>query len=281
VRQCGILWLGQHPAELAPLDEHGRIDGIRPRDGEQGGQRLVAEGVEHDVLARAGGGLGWIHVHLEQTDRRHPGERVHLGPEVAPRQQQLFGACVVGEHGAVDDDQRATTEERRQLGNRREAQHPQARGDRPIETLGPGPPRAQHRRRRGEIPQQEPGVHIRDRDQLQFDADHDAEAAAPAAQRPEQLVVRVGCGMDQLAGRRDDLEGSDPVRGESVHPAVERQSAAEHVARDRHITGAAVQGGEPVRRGRDHHVPPQRAAGHPGSTLLGIDLDARQTVQAQ
>ena len=67
--------------------------------------------------------------------------------------------------------------------------------------------------------QSKPGVHLADREQPQLDGGDHAEAAAAAAQRPEQVRVGAGIGAQLLEVGGDDLDRLDVVRGQPVGAA--------------------------------------------------------------
>ena len=77
--------------------------------------------------------------------------------------------------------------------------------------------------------QHEPAEHLRaDRVQRELDRGDDAEVAAAAAQRPEQVGVLVGGGADELAARGHELDGEHVVGREAVlalEPARARRRA--------------------------------------------------------
>ena len=87
---------------------------------------------------------------------------------------------------------------------------------------------------------------LRDRVRLERELGHDAEVAAAAAQRPEEVGVLVGARGHRLPVREDDLGAEQVVDREAVrarevsHPSAERQ-AADAGRRD-----DAARNGEPV-----------------------------------
>ena len=69
----------------------------------------------------------------------------------------------------------------------------------------------------GGVEEREAAVTIgADRVSVELERGHDAEVAAAAAQRPEQLGVLVLARMDPLAGRRDELDRGEGVAGQAV-----------------------------------------------------------------
>ena len=85
-----------------------------------------------------------------------------------------------------------------------------------------------------------------DRVQRELERGHDAEVAAAAAQRPEQLGMLVGGGADRLAARGHELDGEQVVAREAVLALEPAGAAAEREAGDAGARDAAADGGEPV-----------------------------------
>ena len=107
----------------------------------------------------------------------------------------------------------------------------------------------------------------------------DAEVAAAAAQRPEQLGVRVGVDLDHLAGGQDELQRDEVVAGQAVLAGEPADAAAEREA------GHAGLGHDPgrddqlVRRGRGVDVAEPAAAADVHQLALGVDGDVAQPGQ--
>src|SRR6185312_11005364 len=103
---------------------------------------------------------------------------------------------------------------------------------------------------------QHPGVDLLQRQQLELDRGDDAEVAAAAAQRPEQLRVVLVGGPADLAVGGDDLDRGDVVGGEAVLAGVPAHATAEGVADDADVRRGSVQAGEAeVGGGRDDVLP--------------------------
>jgi hypothetical protein len=102
----------------------------------------------------------------------------------------------------------------------------------------------------------------------------DAEIAAPATKRPEQLVVRVRAGMDHRAIGGHDLGAEQVVAGQAVLRGQVADSAAEgetgHTRRAHHATRRDEAEG----LGRGVEVEPGRAALRPGDPCLAVHFDA-------
>jgi hypothetical protein len=119
------------------------------------------------------------------------------------------------------------------------------------------------------------GVDLGDRQQLELERGDDAEVAAAAAQRPEQLLV-VGVDPALLAVDSDQLDRGHRVAAEPVPAGVPADAATEHVAGDPDGAGRAVPGRQATLGGGWHEVAPDRAGADPGVPRLGVDLDSAQ-----
>ena len=102
----------------------------------------------------------------------------------------------------------------------------------------------------------------------------DAEVPAAAAQRPEQIGVRVGVDLEHLAVGRDELDREQVVRGQSVLRHQPAEAAAEGQPGDPGRRDGAARDGEPVRARGVVQLAPEHAALGPHGRLLGVDLDA-------
>jgi hypothetical protein len=107
----------------------------------------------------------------------------------------------------------------------------------------------------------------------------DAEVAAAAAQRPEELGVGFGIDLDDLAAGQDELERDEVVAGETVlagepaDPAAERQAGHPRLGHD------PGRDDQPVRRGRGVDVAEPAAAARVHQPGLRIDGDLAQPGQ--
>ena len=146
-----------------------------------------------------------------------------------------------------------------QLGHGRELEHAADRRDLVGHARQPLVPRVQDLARALEREEQDAGVDLVDRVQLELDRRHDAEVAAAAAERPEELGLVLGVDAAQLAVGGHELDRGDAVRGEAVLARVPADAAAERVADDAHVRRGAVQRGEPELGGARHDVLPLRA----------------------
>ena len=202
-----------------------------------------------------------------------------------PRSRSGFSsAAAVGlaaEERGLDDDERLAAQELRQVRDRRELEHAADRRDLVRHAREPLVPRVQHLARALVREEQNAGVDLADRVQVELERGHDAEVAAAAAQRPEELGLVRGIDAAQLAVGGDELDRRDAVRGEAVLAAVPAEAAAERVADDADVRGGAVQRGDAeVGRAR-HDLLPLGAGAHAGGEALGVELDALELVGPQ
>jgi hypothetical protein len=121
--------------------------------------------------------------------------------------------------------------------------------------------------------QQHAGVHLAQGDQLELDRHDGAEAAATAAQRPEQVGVLVAGGADELAVRGHELDGEQAVGREAVAAAEPAEPAAERVADDADVGRGARERREAGFGGGGRDVQPQRAGLDAGDAVRLVDLD--------
>ena len=121
------------------------------------------------------------------------------GPSSRSGASTSAAASRVAEHRAVDDDELPAAEELGDLGQRRELHDPRARRD----VLGgagrPRGPALQDALGLRPVPGHHARVGLGDRQQLELELGDDAEVAAAAAQRPEQVGLALGVDLDDLA----------------------------------------------------------------------------------
>ena len=112
--------------------------------------------------------------------------------------------------------------------------------------------------------------------QTEFQTSRHTEVAAATAEPPEQLLVLVGAGMNDVPGRRDDLRSDEVVarqtvlRGQVADTAAERQPA--HARGADHTAGC----NEAERLGRCVEVEPGSASLGAGDPSVSVDLDRAQ-----
>jgi hypothetical protein len=180
----------------------------------------------------------------------------------------------------LDDDQLATAQRRRDVGQRRDLQDPAQRGDvlrdgpRPlapgVEDLFGALPRPCHRARGQRLDGVEHELHRR----------HDAEAAAASAQSAEELGIVIGVRAHVIAVGGHEFDRGDAVAREPVLAREPAEAAAERVADDADVVRGArhrseAEGGRgaghvrPQRPGADSRDPGRRIDPHPAHALGG------------
>src|SRR5690606_25711250 len=109
---------------------------------------------------------------------------------------------------------------------------------------------------------------------LELERGDDAEVAAAAPDRPEQIRVLVGARAAHLAVGGDDLHRKQVVGGEAITPADPAEAAAEREPGDAGRRDDAARHDQPVRLRGAIDVGPGGARLHPHTAAGGIDLDA-------
>jgi hypothetical protein len=118
--------------------------------------------------------------------------------------------------------------------------------------------------------------------QAQLEGGDDAEVAAAAAQRPEQVRVLVGAGADLAPVGEDDVGGDEVVDRHPVAPALVRDAAAERQAGHPGLGHDPAGGGEAEGGGDAVDVGPRRAALHvDGAVGVHVDAAHRRQVDHQ
>ena len=84
------------------------------------------------------------------------------------------------------------------------------------------------------------------RDEPELDCGDDPEAAAAAAQRPEEIGLLFTVGADESSVGGHELDRVDVARGESVLAAEPAEAAAEGVADDADVGRGTGERGEAV-----------------------------------
>ena len=108
------------------------------------------------------------------------------------------------------------------------------------------------------------------------EARHDAEAAAAATERPEQVGMAIGVCDDHLAVRRHDLDGEQAVNGETVLADEVADAAAERDPADAHRTRVTEAGREAVLADRHRVGARGHAPTRPGRPCLRVDVQHRE-----
>ena len=153
-------------------------------------------------------------------------------------------------------------------GQRREGHQAADRGHLLGRRAGPLVPGVQHLGGPLDREEERPGEDLGDRQQLELERGDDAEVAAAAAQRPEELRVVVG--VDAPRGSPSASTSSIAVTAvalQAVLAAVPADPAAEAVADDPDRRRGAVAGGQAELRGLRDEVAPERPGADPGDPL--------------
>jgi len=121
-------------------------------------------------------------------------------------------------------------------------------------------------------PEDRPGHHGRAEGmQRELERGDDAEVAAAASQRPEQVGVLVGGRPDDADLGGDHLGGEQVVDGEPVLAREEADAAAEGEPGDTGVAHDAAGGGQTVGLRLVVNIAPQRTTLHPGRATGGVD----------
>jgi hypothetical protein len=220
-------------------------------------------------------------VQADQLRRRHPGEGVDLGTQLAQRGEDVHGDLVLGQDGPVDHDDLPSAQRWRHRLDRGQLQDPERRGDligcpgRPLRPPG------EHAARLPPVPHQRTAVDGRDRVEGELQSGHHPEVPTPAAQRPEQLGVGTGVDAHELAVGEHDLEGDHAVALQAEAAPEPPDASAERVPADRDVRGRPVQRHQPVRRHRRDDVLPRHPAPDAGRAPVRVDGDPGQPRRAQ
>jgi len=255
-------------AEDADFAEpHGRIRALD--DPDQGFGFGPPEPVEQPAADREGRPLGGIlrHVHAAVRPRPHEvgirrGERPERGQGTVGRR----GRAGKGHHA---QEHRPAVQGRRQERQRRRRHHRGDGGKLLGRRLGGGDEAAYHLRRRRQY--ERAAGEGRQFVQAVLPARHDAEIAAAAAQRPEQVGVVGRVGEDDVAGGGHDFGGEHRIDGQPVLAHEIADAAAERDAANADTGGIAEADDQPVL----FHRPGQLARGEagPGPDRAGVVVD--------
>ena len=232
------------------------------------------------MVADPGRGALGVLVQAHQPGGRHRRHGVHLGPERAQGGEQGLGVGLVGEDRHLHDDQVAAAQGLGDLRDRGQLQEPGDRGDRVGCGLGPGRPGRQHPVRLLPGPDQPAGDDLLQGEEAHLECGDDAEAAAAAAQGPEEIGLVAGVGAHEAAVGEDDLHGGQGVGSEPVAAAEPPHAAAQRVAGDADVGRGAVQRHQPVGGGRGHDVLPEGARLDVRGARHGVDAHLRHGARA-
>ena len=185
-----------------------------------------------------------------------------------------LGVAGVGQHAHQDDRaDRLLREERHgrrrhDVGDRRELVRRRiGGGDEAFDHVGR--PR-QHEHAAGEL------ADVR---QPVLEAGHDAEVAAAAADRPEQVRLVLGVDASELSIGRHDLGGEDVVDRQAMEAAEVADATAGGEAADPDRAGVPEAGRETVLDGRGRVLDRGQAGFRPGGPVRGVDLEALHVLE--
>ena len=126
-----------------------------------------------------------------------------------------------------------------------------------------------------------PPVNCDDVVQLEAQPRDDAEVAAAAADRPEQVGVPLGVDLQHPAVGGHDLGRQQLVDGHAVLADEEADPAAERDAADADRAGVAEAGGEPVLAGGGRVLAGGEAAAGPGGAARKVEVEPAQAAQVE
>ena len=170
----------------------------RAGDLDERGDGLGVELVDHDAVADPGHGRLGIHVQPGQAIAGTVPNVSISGPSSRSGARISSASCLGAEHGAVEDDELPPAERLRDLRQRRDLEHPRRRADRLRRRLRPLDVPRQDLGRALPGPDEHAGDELLDVVERDLDGDDHAEAAAAAAQRPEEVRVLRPVGAHDL-----------------------------------------------------------------------------------
>ena len=139
---------------------------------------------------------------------------------------------------------------------------------------------AQHVAGGGARVEHHPAEHQRpDRVELVLERRDDAEIAAAAPERPEQVRMLVGAGGDERAVGGDDVGREQVVAGEAVLAHQPAEAAAQRQPADAGVGDGPAGRGEAERLGLAVEFAPEQAALGVGRARSGVDADALEAAQ--
>ena len=208
------------------------------------------------------------HVHLRIRHRAH-----HVGDRLRDRAQRCdrsFPGLDVAHVGEHREDHERAVELLGQERHRRRRHHVRDRRELVGRRLRLGDER---RDRLGRGRQEEQSPHDRaDVVQSKMQAGRDAEVAAPAPDRPEQIGVMLVVDVQHLPVGGHDLGGEQGIDREPVRPGEEPDATAERDAADADRAGIAEPGREAVLGRRRRVLAGGQARLRPRGAFAGIDL---------
>ena len=203
------------------------------------------------------------------------------GPRSRTRPQEVAAVGLGAEVGRHHDRERAAAGERGHVRDRREVDDRRPRHQLVGQRRQQRAPRPQHLGRALDREEHGAGVQLVDGIDLELDRGHDAEVAAAAAQRPEQVGVVLGVGAHEAAVGGDDLERGDGVGLQAELARQPADAAAERVPGDPDVRRRAVQRGEAVRREPPDDALPLGAGADAHALGAGVDSDLLEPADVQ
>ena len=152
---------------------------------------------------------------LRERPRGDGREGVDLRLEGEQRGEELAARGLVPLVRGLHDHDLAAAEDLRDVRDRRELEHAPDGGDLLGDVARPLGPGAEHLAGALHRPDQPAGVRLGDGVEGDLDLGDDAEAAAAAPERPEEVRVRLRVGADDLAVGGDDLLADRTLEEES------------------------------------------------------------------
>ena len=261
----------ERAAALAQLGDQQR----RARAGPRGGHERLDRRGRQRLDQRAAGDVGQRLLGvLVQAHERGAGTVANVSSSGPSARSGSISAGIL--RRAVDHHDLAAAQERRQRRVRRQLHDPQ-RGRHAVgRVLRPRRPGREHALGLGPVPEHEAGVDLAQRVELELERGDDAEVAAAAAQRPEQLGIVVRVRADQLAVGGHQLDRGDAVGLQAVAAGEPAHAAAERVAGDADGRRRAVQRDEAVRGGGVDDLLPEHAGAGAAALADRVDLDAAE-----
>jgi hypothetical protein len=268
-------------ARVADLDGDERRARLRAGDRDERVDRLGRQRSEEAVVGAVRYRVARVHVQGADPGGRHRRESGERWSELAERSQQRRAVGLIAEIDRFDERERAAAKRLGDVRQRREAEDPANRRDLVRRRLGPFPPRVEHFRRALPGEEERARIHVRERVEPELDRGDDAEAAAAAAERPEELRLVFLVDAAQPPVGRDQLDRDDAVRREAELPPIPAQAAAQRVADHRHVRRRAVEGGEAELGRLRNDVGPARGRADAGDFSGGVDGDSLEGVRLQ
>ena len=141
------------------------------------------------------------------------------------------------------------------------------------QVVRPRAPDLQHLGRAIDRVPEDAGVDLLQREEVELDRGDDAEGAAAAAKRPEEVRLVRPVGAHEVSRGGHDLDRRHLVGADAVLPGEPREATAERVADDADIGRGARERGEAVLCRRLDHLDPDHARLDAGDPGVRVDRD--------